>query len=41
MLVIDCFDFVVFNNYNSGHFYRLFLTLLSLIITAVISIDCF
>ena len=38
MLVIDCFDFVVFNNYYSGHFYRLCFTLLSLIIIAAISI---
>ena len=39
MLVIDCFDFVVFNNYYSGHFYRLCFTLLSLVIIAAISID--
>ena len=37
MLVIDCFDFVVFNNYYSRHFYRLCFTLLSLIIIAAIS----
>ena len=34
------FYFVEFSN-NSGHYYRLCFTLLSLVITAAISIDCF